>query len=293
MPDQPLPPKEEPKPLSAQLRAVREEYNELAKRSQAAAAKLDPLIWEIEAKERRAEHDKTLDEFVPRNYELLKGHDINLLIAKSKGMGNGYKSPIGAALDFALNLAVALGGHDTSLSTSLWDTSAKSIRLDSDRMDKAREKTESTVLNFTPVAKEIMVSNTPDRQGERKKHYIVVSDGMLSDNPEHAQQMIETAMQLNPNITFDFVSFGSGPLNDLASRIKAPTEAQKVVLHNVATPEEFRGVMMRLLADRFGGQAAPKVEAPKAEAAAAPAEPPAPAPAPAAQKQEAPKPATP
>ena len=270
MPDQPTSPQPE-KPLSEQLRSIKDEYSDLAKRIKDSTSRLDKLIWDAETKERRVALDKTVDEFVPHNYEALKGHDVTFLIAKSKGMGEGYNSPIGAAIEGAFKVYVAVSGHDTGVFTVLWDTSTKDLRMDFDRMEKAREKTENTVKNLMPAVRDIMISNTPDKQRDRQKHYIIVCDGDVSDNIDHSVQMIEHAMQLNSKVTFDFINVGTGNLKDLAARVKAPAEAQKPGFYGVSKAEELNGTMMCVLAGRFTAkQEAPKVdtvqaEAPKAE----------------------------
>lgn len=260
------------KPLSAELRAIRDEYNDIAKRIKDATSRLDRAIWEVEAKERRAELDKTLDEFVPHNYGALKGHDVSFLINKSKDMGDGYNSRIGAAVDAAFKVHVAVGCHDTKVGIALWDTSTSHLRIDADRLDKAREKTANNAKDLLPVVKDIMISNTPDKQGDRQKHYVIISDGNVTDNPDFSVQMIETAMKMNPRVTFDFISFGPGSINDLAAKVNAPTDAQKPGIYTVEKPEDLNATVMSVLAQRFAAPApAPKPEPVKVAQPASPA----------------------
>ncbi|TAL27242.1 MAG: hypothetical protein EPN97_17845 [Alphaproteobacteria bacterium] len=256
-----------PKPMSEKLEALAAEFNDLAARSKAAAAKLQSAAFEAKSAEIRAELNKVLDEFIPTvDKSALKGHDIVFLINKSEGMGEGFASPIGAAIDIARSLHAATGGHDTAVSAGLWEAgnNTKWVNLsDSDRMEKAREKTKTNGKELLPVAKDIMIANTPDKQGERKKHYIVVSTGSVSDNIDHTAQMLNTAMQMNPRVTVDFISFGSGEGNikDLAAKLTPPTDAQKSGVYNVAKHEELHGAVMSVLTGRFAGVApeAPKV----------------------------------
>jgi hypothetical protein len=82
--------------------------------------------------------------------------------------------------------------------------------------------------------------------------------------------MIETAMQMNPRVTFDFISVGAGNIGELAAKIKAPTDAQKPGVLTIAGHEQLGATVMNVLQARFAGQVpveAPKPEAPpKAEA---------------------------
>jgi hypothetical protein len=255
-----------PKPYSAELRAVRDQFNEIAKNAQETAKKLDSLIWKAEAAERRAEHDKVLDQFVDRRHELLAGHDVTFYIAKTAGMGEGYNSPVGAAIDTAQKLVFAIEtSHGAGISASLYDNGIKGLRLmDSDKLDKARDKTTNETHDLQPIAKEILVSNTPDKATERQKHYVIISDGKATDNVDVTAQMLTAAMALNPRITVDFINVGAtageGNIKDLAAKLNAP-------VHNVAKHEDVHGAMMAVLTKRFA-----KVEAPKVEAVAAPAE---------------------
>jgi hypothetical protein len=260
---------------SEKLQALADEFNDLAARSKAAAAKLQSAVYEAKSQEIRAELNQVLDEFVPTvDKSALKGHDIVFLINKTEAMGDGFASPIGAAIDVARSLNAATHGHDTGVSAGLWETGSntKWVNLvDSDRMEKAREKTKSTGKELLPVAKDIMIGNTPDKQGERKKHYIVISTGSVSDNIDHTAQMLNTAMQMNSRITIDFISFGAGEGNikDLAAKLTPTTDAQKSGVYDIAKHEDLHGVVMSLLTNRFAG-AAPEpqkpVEAPKAVA---------------------------
>ncbi len=289
---------EEKKPLSERLRAARDEFNDLAAKSKAAAGKLDLLITEAFAQENRTELNKVLDQFIPTvDKSALKGHDIVFLINKSTDMGEGFFSPIGAAISTATSLAAATGGHDVRVSGLLWEAgnSTKALALgDSDRLEKAREKSKTTNKELLPAVREIMLNNTPDKQDGRQKHFIVVSTGSVTDNVEHSVEMINTALRMNPRITFDFVTVGTGEGNmqDLVSKIDAP-EARKPSYLLVSKHEDLNGAVMNILTGRFKGEApkpveAPKVvEAPKAEAAAVVPE--APKPAEQQPKAEAPK----
>jgi hypothetical protein len=286
---------------------VRDEFNDLAVRAKAAASRLDTAIWEAQANENRATLDKVLDQFIPTvDKSVLKGRDIVFLINKSEAMGEGYQSPIGASLAVASELSAATGGHDAKVTGILWDAGyTKSVSLhDSDRLDKAREKSKSAAKDLLPAVKEIMVSNTPDRQDGRRKHYIVLSAGTITDNIDHSAEMINTAMKMNPRLTFDFVSFGTGEGNvkDLVAKLTPPAGAQEVGNFHVPKHEDLHGVIIGILTTRMKGlapdaQPAPKVEAavvpeaPKTEAVK-PAEVVPAAPAPDAPKAEAPAVAT-
>jgi hypothetical protein len=253
---------EEKKPYSAELRAVRDEFNDIAKRAQEAAKKLDSLIWKAEDAERRAAHDKVLDQFVDRRHELLKGHDVTFYIAKTQGMGEGYNSPVGAVISTAQDINFAVdSSHGVNFSAALYDTTTKGLNLtNSDRLDKARDKTANQACDLQPIAKEILVNNTPDKASDRQKHYIIISEGKATDNVDVTAQMLTAAMALNPRITVDFISVGTGEGNikDLAAKLNAP-------VHTVAKHEELKGAMIAVLTTRFAKVEAPKVEAPKAE----------------------------
>jgi hypothetical protein len=272
---------EEKKPLSERLRAARDEFNDLSAKAKAAAGKLDSLIMEAFSQENRAELDKVLHQFIPTvDKSSLKGHDIIFLVNKSQEMGEGFFSPIGAAISTATSLAAATGGHDVKVSGVIWEAGnyTKALPLaDADRAEKAREKSKTTNKELLPAVKEIMLGNTPDKQDERLKHYIVISPGSVTDNVDHSVQMINTALKMNPRVTFDFITVGSGEGNikDLVAKIEAPTDAQKPSLLIVPTHEGLNGAVMTILTGRFKGEApkivdAPKVEAPKAEVIAAP-----------------------
>jgi hypothetical protein len=262
---------EAPKPYSAELRAVRDQFNEIAKNAMETTKKLDTLIWKAEAAELRAKHDKVLDQFVDRRHELLAGHDVTFYIAKTAGMGEGYNSPVGAVLNTAQNIAFAVdSAHGANFAAATYDTGTKWLRLtDSDKLDKARDKTTNETHDLQPIAKEILVGNTPDKATERQKHYVIISDGKATDNIDVTAQMLTAAMALNPRITVDFINVGEkageGNIKDLAAKLGAP-------VYNVAKHEDVHGAMMAVLTKRFAKVEAPKVEAPKVEATAAPAE---------------------
>lgn len=255
---------EEPKPYSAELRAVRDEFNDIAKRAQETVKKLDSLIWKAEAAELRAKHDKVLDQFVARDYERLKGHDVSIYISKTPAMGQGYNSPLGAAIGVAADINFALdSSHGASVSVATYEGPTRSVRLsNADGLDKARDKTTNEVRDLQPVAKEILVSNTPDKATDRQKHYIIISDGKATDNIDVTAQMLTAAQALNPRITIDFINIGEkaaeGNIKDLAAKLNAP-------VYNVAKHEEVQGAMITVLKARFVKVEAPKVEAPKAE----------------------------
>lgn len=282
-----------PKPMSEKLEALAAEFNDLAARSKAAAAKLQSAAFEAKSAEIRAELDKVLDQFIPTvDKSALKGHDIVFLINKSQDMGAGFASPLGAAIEIARSLNSATGGHDTAVSAGLWETgnNTKWVNLsDSDRMEKAREKSNSNGKELLSVTKDIMIGNTPDKQGERKKHYIVISAGSVSDNLDHSAQMLNTAMQMNPRVTVDFISFGAGDGNikDLAAKLTPPTEAQKSGVYNVAKPEDLHGAVMSVLTGRFAG-VAPETPRPVEAAKVVAEEPKAAAPVVTETKSEAP-----
>lgn len=290
---------EEPKKLSEKLRAVRDEFNDLAAKSKAAAARLDTAIWEAQSAEMRADLDKVLDQFVPTvDKSSLKGRDIIFLINKSQDMGEGLASPIGAALGVASTLSSATSGHDVKVGALLWEAGSytKAVALnDYDRIDKAREKTKSNGKDLLPAVREIMVSNTPDKQDGRQKHFIVVSTGSVTDNIDHSAEMINTAMKLNPRITFDFLSFGNGEGNmkDLIAKLTPSSEAQAPANLMVRQPEDLNGIVMGLLKTRISHAPmpvnAPVAEAPKVEAAVAPEAPKAEAVKPAETVAELPK----
>lgn len=264
---------EEPKTLSEKLRAVRDEFNDIAARAKAAASKLESAMWEAQSAELRAKMDKVLDQFIPTvDKSSLKGHDIVFLINKSQDMGEGLLSPIGAAISVASSLSSATSGHDTKVSALLWEGGAytKGLSLtDFDRQDKAREKTNSNTKDLLPAVKEIMVANTPDKQDDRKKHYIIISPGNITDNLDYSAQMMNTAMQMNPRVTFDFVSFGDGNGNvkDLVAKLTPPDAAQNAGSVLVQKHEDLNAAIMGVLTTRFQGLAPVKpVEAHEAEA---------------------------
>jgi hypothetical protein len=282
---------EEPKTLSEKLRAARDEFNDLATKAKAAAGKLESAMWEAQVSELRAKMDKVLDQFIPTvDKSPLKGHDIVFLINKSQDMGQDLQSPIGSAISVASTLYSAVSGHDTKVSALLWEGGAytKAVALnDFDRQDKARDKTNNNAKDLLPAMKEIMVANTPDKQDGRKKHFIIISPGTITDNLDHSAQMINTAMQLNPRITFDFITVGTaaGNVTDLIAKMTPPSADRAAGYLIAATHEDINGAVMSVLKSRFKGDA-PAVETPKVVAEAPKAEP---VVMPEAPKAEAPK----
>lgn len=268
---------DEQKPLSEKLRALRDEFNDLATRAKNTVAHLDSAIAEAKSAEIRADLDRVLDQFIPTvDKSALKGHDIVFLVNKSQDMGEGIFSPIGAALTTASSLSAATGGHDAKVSALTWEGagSTRGVNLsDFSRIEKAYEKSRDNAQNLLPAVKEIMIGNTPDKQDDRQKHYIIVSPGKLSDDLDHSAQMIATAMQMNPRITFDFISFGAGNVDELISKVGAP-EDRKPAHQFVAKHEDLKGAVMSILSSRFKGETpqsisapAPVAEAPKTETA--------------------------
>lgn len=264
---------EEPKPFSSELKALRDEFKEVAERTKQAIAKLDSAIWKQEILELHQANDKVVSEFAPPgDIEAVRARDITLLINKSKDMGDGRKSSVGAAVDVANRLHLVLGkDRDVTLSASLWEKGApKGLRLgDYDRIDKALEKTEANDKDIVPALRDIMVANTPDKVTDRNKHYVIISDGNATDNLEHAMQMIEATLLYNKHVTFDFVTVGEaqGNLSQLAAKVSDSTVAARVGFHTAKTQDDVWGTVTGVLKDRISASPWVKPEEPKAEAA--------------------------
>jgi hypothetical protein len=262
--------KDMPKNHSSELRKLRAEFAEIAAKTKEALGKLDSAIFAAESAERRAELDAVLDEFVPGSKDALKGHDVSFYINKSKDMGEGYSSRIGTAVWTAFSISSAISGHDdVTVSASLFTSgSPSSVNVRSgDRIDRALEKSDKDAKELNPVAKEIMIANTPDKQTASQKHYVIVTDGTVTDSIEHAAQMLEMAMTLNEKVSIDFVSYGDGSGNvaELAKLLQNSKGAERVALHSVEKPEDTRAVVMGALEARFAKKTAAAPAAPKPE----------------------------
>ena len=214
-----------------------------------------------------------MSEFTPPgDIEAVRSRDITLLINKSKDMGEGRKSTVGAAVDVASRLHLVLGKErDVTLSAGLWEKGApKWLRLgDYDRIAKALEKTEANDKEIVPALRDVMVANTPDKVSDRNKHYVIVSEGNATDNLEHAMQMIEATLLYNKHVTFDFVTVGEGGgnLSQLAAKVSDSTVAARVGFHTAKTQDDVWGTVTGILKDRISASPWVKPEEPKAEAA--------------------------
>jgi len=262
---------EEQKPLSAELKALRAEFAEVAERSKKALAQLDTAIFKAEMTELTERNNKVLDEFVlPGNRASLDGHDVVILINKSKDMGAGYDSNIGAAINAAGKMIGATQGRDATISAALYDTgSIRGIRFESDRLDKAREKTEANNKDLLVAVKDIMVANTPDKVSARHKHYVIISDGNLSGNEEATVQMIETTLRHNPKVTFDFINIGEGGnIAGLMGMVHAAAPAAAPAVHVAADKEGIWQALTSVVKGRLARTQAPAMEAPKVATAA-------------------------
>ncbi len=271
---------EKTKKFSEELKALRAEFNDLADKAKKTVARLDSAIFKQELLEIRQEHDMVVTEFaVPGSLESVNNRDISILVNKSKDMGTGLSSPIGQGLDAASRLHLAVShAYDVSVSGSVWDNgSSKSVHLgDYDRIEKARDKTETNRKDLVPTLREIMISNTPDKANERNKHYIIVSDGSISDNVEHAMQMIEATLLYNKKATFDFITVGNaaGNISEIANKANHSTVAARVGFHKAEKAEDIWGAVSGVLKARIA--AAPYVK--PAPAAPVPTATPTPAP---------------
>jgi hypothetical protein len=259
----------ESKPISSQLETLRDQFARAAEEAKARVAELDKLIVEAKASERRKSLDETLDLFT-HDYATLRGHDVTFLIAKTKAMGEkgkeeGAQSPLATALTFAKTLSEAAETHDLNISAGVWDKNSKWLRLkDSDCVEKACEKP-GDGAELAPLAKEIMLANTPDRAGARNKHYIVITDGAVTDDPTHAAQLIATALSFNPKLSFDFITLGNGDGNVLELVAKIEAAGHKPGIHAAAKAENLEGAVLEALTARF----APATPAPEAKPATA------------------------
>jgi hypothetical protein len=265
---------EEPKKFSEELKALRAEFNDLADKAKKTVARLDSAIFKQELLEIRQEHDKVVTEFaVPGSLESVNNRDISILVNKSKDMGTGLNSPVGQGLDAASRLHLAVNrNYDISVSGGLWDTgSSKSVNLgDNDRLEKARDKTETNNKDLVPTLREIMISNTPDKANERSKHYIIVSGGSITDNVEHAVQMIEATLLYNKKATFDFITVGNaaGNVAEIALKANHSTVAERVGFHKAEKAEDIWATVTGVLKNRVAAspyvKPAPAAPAPTA-----------------------------
>ena len=105
-----------------------------------------------------------------------------------------------------------------------------------------------------------MISNTPDKANERSKHYIIVSDGSITDNVEHAVQMIEATLLYNKKATFDFITVGStgGNIAEIAQKANHSTVAARVGFHKAEKAEDIWAAVTGVLKNRIA--AAPYVK---------------------------------
>lgn len=263
---------EAPKKFSDELRALRAEFNDLAEKTKKTLAALDSAIWKQELKEIREGHDAVVTQFaVPGALESVNNRDVTILIAKSKDMGHGANSNLGQAIDAAAQLLrVTRGNYDLNVSgLTIEGASTRGLNLaDSDRLDKAREKTETLEKQLVPALREVMVANTPDKVGDRNKHYIIVTDGNATDSTEHAVQMIEATLLYNKKATFDFITVGAGGnVGEIAQKTSHALAADRVSFHKVEKAEEIWGALAGALKNRIAAspyvKPAPAPEAPK------------------------------
>ncbi len=263
---------DEQQPLSAQLKALRAEFAEVADRSKKALAQMDTAIFKADMAELKEANNKVLDQFtVPGNRASIAGHDIVILINKSKDMGDGYNSPISAAIEAAAKMSAAANGNDGVVTAALYDAgTANHLRLtDSDRTDKARAKTDKNDKNLFGITREIMIANTSDKPAARTKHYVIISDGNATDSLEATAQLIETTLRHNPKVTFDFINIGTaaGNIPTLAGMVNAAAPALAPAVHHVEKSEDLWSALTAVVKTRLGQtQPSPVVEAPKAVA---------------------------
>ncbi|HYD19210.1 MAG TPA: hypothetical protein VEF76_12095 [Patescibacteria group bacterium] len=261
---------DEPKKFSDELKALRAEFAEVAEKSKAAIAHLNSAIFKQELTELRQEQDKTVAAFAHNgSLESVGNRDVTVLVNKSKDMGHGLNSPLGQAIDAAAKLRFAAqGNYDLNVSVQTFEAGAsKGVNIsDYDRMDKAREKTEANSKEIVPALREITVANTPDKDYVRNRHYVIITDGSVSDNTDAAARLIDATLRGNPKATFDFISVGAGSGNvaEIVSKVQVSDESRRPVIHNVPSHEGIWTTFTNVLRGRIA-------QSPHAKPAALPA----------------------
>lgn len=257
---------ESSKKFSDELKALRAEFNDIAEKAKKVSAELTSAIYKQEAKELREENDAVVKEFaVPGDLESIGNRDVTVLINRSKDMGHGFKSPAGKTVEAVTKLRrVASFNYDISVSAALFEKGGtKGLNLsDYDRLEKALEKTEANDKAIGAALRDIMIANTPDKATDRARHYVIVTDGSITDSTEYAVQMIEATLLYNKKATFDFITIGAGGgnLSEVELKTSHALAADRVSFHKVEKADDMWDALAGVLKTRIA--AAPYV-APK------------------------------
>ena len=249
---------DEPKKFSDELKALRAEFAEVAEKSKAAVAHLTTAIFKQEMLELRQQQDTVVATFAHHGVlESVGNRDVTILVNKSKDMGNGLNSALGQGIDAAARLRLAAHNtYDMGVSASIFEAGAsKSVNIsDYDRMEKAREKTEANNKELVLSLREIMVSNTPDKEYTRNRHYVIVSDGSITDSVDAAAKLIEGTLRSNPKATFDFINVGAnaGNIHELVAKVQVADEAQRPRIHAAEKAEDIWSTFNAALRTRIG-----------------------------------------
>lgn len=254
MSDQPAP------KTSAELRALKDQFAaEAAKK----AAEISKQIEAAETAERLQKLEADFKRFTPGDDKaILKGHDFEFLINRTRDMGAGGGSAIAGTFSAVRDIFMTvrtLEDKDMTVSAKLWGEKLGSVReidlVETSQIASVSKGTKSDEKDFSKAAQELVLGNMKETS-DRKKHYVIVCDGNVASNVDHLAPIIEAATKINPRITIDFVvcNTAAGNIEGLLNKWSEVSSVQKPNLVRVASAKEVAGTIMNVVKARIAGE---------------------------------------
>jgi hypothetical protein len=258
-------PQPESKTTLQQLRSMRQEFADNAKKS---LADMDKMIADAEKAEAQQRLAADFSLFLPGDDKaVLKGHDFAFLINNTKG-ARGPESIIGATIGAAHKVKSTVVGVDgVSVDAKFWgDKYVTQVHLD--KGPNAYDVHPAEAKDILPVLKALLLDNAPDQASDAQKHYIIVCDGAITSDASAAGAILAAAAKFNPKATFDFVVCSSATETAIDALVQKSGDANANLV-KVAAPAEINAAVMNIIKSRLSGTA---YDAPAPKAAAKPAQ---------------------
>ena len=248
-----------------QLKTLQAEFNQISREFADKAKLLAPQIAAAEAAARREENLKTLKTFSANGVDGFDGRDVTVYINRSADMGTGFAGFAGQAVTALMSVKTATEDCTNSrIAGNFWSAGApNAIKIgDIGSIDGLLSKPAAgAAKDMLPVAKEILNNNTPDRAGDKPRHYIIVLPATLSDDAVAARRLFDATQSLNGKATFDYVICGGLEADAYATAKKlcpatSPTRDAIVV----AKADDIAGVLTGILKQRVEANPVAKVQ---------------------------------
>lgn len=256
-----------------QLKTLQAEFNEISREFADKAKLLAPQIAAAEAAARKDENLKLLKTFSPNGAVDFDGRDVTVYINRSADMGTGFAGFAGQAVRSLMGVRTATEDCTNSRITgNFWSAGTPNgIKIgDIGSIDGLLSKPAAgTAKDILPVAKEILNNNTPDRAGDKPRHYIILLPATLSDDVVFARQLFDAAQNLNPKATFDYVVCGGVEADAYATAKKlCPTASPTRDAIVVSKSDDIASVITSILKQRV--ETSPVAKKPEIQPVTAP-----------------------